>query len=61
MGKIKNCEHNFINVKEVIHYLGDHWTLKKIGMRIVCSECGEVRDIWEDGIIEKYKHDTPKI
>lgn len=48
-------EHKFIkilDVDRVMYSPEDSRQAKVYGAIITCAECGEVRRIWEDGIIE---------
>jgi len=52
------CKHQFIKIIEIDQGYGGS---RISGAIVVCAECGEVRKIWEDGVIEiikEKKHDT---
>lgn len=49
--------HQFITVKRLEKFREGTMHLEKEGARVVCVNCGETRDIWEDGQVQKITHE----
>jgi hypothetical protein len=48
-------QHQFVRVKDVERYNPGGRTVAAVAARVVCAECGEIRDVWEDGKIDIIK------